>query len=200
LQGNCTVTVKATCNTTGLPLGTVIPAGTTGSLTQMIQGNFPEESVGFALTLPLKNRSAQADSLRAQFEMQQAQISLQSLRNQAELAIRQDMIGLVQGKAQEEAAHQAVILAQQSLDAEQKKLGVGASTLYNVVLRQRDLTTAEYAQIEAADAYAKALVAIDEARGATLDRNGIAFNDALNGTITKMPAPPFNKGSNLGGL
>jgi len=165
----------------------------------MAQGTFPEESVGFALTLPIKNRSAQADNLRAQFELQQTQFSLQALRNQAELAIRQAMIGLVQGKAQEEAAHQAVILAQQSLDAEQKKLAVGASTFYNVILRQRDLTTTQYAETEAADAYAKALVAIDEARGATLDRNGIAFNDALNGTITRMPAPPFNKGSNLGG-
>jgi outer membrane protein len=199
LQGNCVVTARASCNAAGLPLGTIVPAGTTGSLSQMIQATFPEESVGFALTLPIKNRSAQADNLRAQFEMQQTQISLQSLRNQAELAIRQAMIGLVQGKAQEEAAHQAVILAQQSLDAEQKKLGVGASTFYNVVLRQRDLTTAEFAEIEAADAYAKSLVAIDEARGATLDRNGIAFNDALTGTITKMPAPPFNKGSNVGG-
>lgn len=198
LQGNCIVTARATCNVPGVPLGTVVPSGTSASLMQMAQGTFPEESVGFAFTLPLKNRSAQADNLRAQFEMQQAQFSLQALRNQAELTIRQAMIGLVQGKAQEEAAHQAVILAQQSLDAEQKKLAVGASTFYNVILRQRDLTTAQYAEIEAADAYAKSLVAIDEARGATLDRNGIIFNDALSGTITKMPAPPFNKGSNLG--
>jgi outer membrane protein len=199
LQGNCIVTARATCNTAGLPLGTVVPSGTASSLNQMIDAKFPEESVGFALTLPIKNRAAQADNLRAQFEMQQSQISLQALRNQAELSIRQAMIGLVQGKAQEEAAHQAAILAQQSLDAEQKKLAVGASTFYNVVLRQRDLTTAQYAETEAADAYAKALVAIDEARGATLQRNGIAFNDALNGTITNMPSPPFNKGSNLGG-
>lgn len=199
LQGNCIVTARATCNTVGVAQGTVIPSGTAASLSQMARGAFPEESVGFALTLPLKNRAAQADNLRAQFEMQQAQISLQALRNQAELTIRQSMIALVQGKAQEEAAHQAVILAQQALDAEQKKLGVGASTFYNVVLRQRDLTTAEYAETEAADAYAKALVAIDEARGATLERNGITFDDALNGTITKMPAPPFNKGSNAGG-
>jgi outer membrane protein len=199
LQGNCIVTARATCNTAGLPLGTVVPSGTASSLNQMIDAKFPEESVGFALTLPIKNRAAQADNLRAQFEMQQSQISLQALRNQAELSIRQAMIGLVQGKAQEEAAHQAAILAQQSLDAEQKKLAVGASTFYNVVLRQRDLTTAQYAETEAADAYAKALVAIDEARGATLQRNGIAFNDALTGTITNMPSPPFNKGSNLGG-
>src|SRR5579884_2757440 len=112
-----------------------------------------------------------------------------ALRHQAEISIRQAMIGLVQGKAQEEAAHQAVSLAQQSLDAEQKKLAVGASTFYNVVLRQRDLTTAQYAEIQAADAYAKSLVAIDEARGATLDRNGISFSDAVSGTITRMPAP-----------
>src|SRR5437879_12822741 len=110
------------------------------------------------------------------------------------------MIGLVQGKAQEEAAHQAVNLAQQSLDAEQKKLAVGASTFYNVVLRQRDLTTAQYAEIEAADAYAKALVAIDEARGATLDRNGIPFKDPLAGPITKMPCPPFTTGRTRKGL
>ena len=199
LQGNCTVTVRATCNTTGLALGTVVPSGTTGSLHQMIDASFPEESVGFALTLPIKNRSAQADNLRAQFETQQTQINLQALQNQAELTIRQAMISLVQGKAQIEAAHEAVVLAQQSLDAEQKKLQVGASTFYNVVLRQRDLTTAQYAEIQAGDAYAKALVSMDQARGTMLERNGMTFNDALSGTITQMPNPPFNKGSNQGG-
>ena len=199
LQGNCIVTARATCNTTGLALGTVVPSGTSSALKQMIDATFPEESVGFALTLPIKNRSAQADNLRAQFEAQQTQINLQALQNQAEIAIRQAMIGLVQGKAQIEAAHQAVALAQQSLDAEQKKLAVGASTFYNVVLRQRDVTTAQYAEIQASDAYAKFLVAMDQARGTMLERNGMTFNDALSGTITQKPNPPFNKGSNLGG-
>lgn len=199
LQGNCITTARVSCSQP-IPVipGTVVPAGTSSSLWQMAQGTYPEESVGFSLTLPIKNRAAQADNLRAQFELQQAQISLQSLRNQSELTVRQAMIGLVQGKAEVEAAHQAVVLAQQSLDAEQKKLGVGASTFYNVVLRQRDLTTAQYAEIQASDAYAKALVAINLARGAMLERNGMDFNDALSGTISKMPVPPFNKGSNLG--
>jgi outer membrane protein TolC len=200
LQGDCIVVGKETCGQPGrLPPGTIVPSGTSASLMQMAQADFPEYSVGFSLTLPIKNRAAQADNLRAQFELQQAQTSLQSLRNQAELTVRQAMIGLVQGKAEVEAAHQAVVLAQQSLDAEQKKLAVGASTFYNVVLRQRDLTTAQYAEIQASDAYAKALVAINQARGAMLERNGMTFSDALSGTITKMPAPPFNKGSNLGG-
>ena len=105
------------------------------------------------------------------------------------------MIGLVQGKAQIEAAHEAVVLAQQSLDAEQKKLAVGASTFYNVILQQRDVTTAQYAEIQAADGYAKSLVSMDQARGTMLERNGMTFNDALQGTVNKQPAPPFNKGS-----
>src|SRR5438105_1071911 len=88
LQGNCIVTARATCNTTGLALGTLVPAGTGSSLSQMIKATFPAESVGFSLTLPLKNRSAQADNLRAQFETQQTQVNLQFLRNQTELAIR----------------------------------------------------------------------------------------------------------------
>ncbi len=196
LQGNCTVSIKATCNQAGpVAPGTVIPAGASASLLQMAQATFPEESLGFSLTLPIKNRAAQADNIRAQFEMQQAQLSLQSLQNQAELTIRQAMIGLVQGKAQIEAAHEAVVLAQESLDAEQKKLAVGASTFYNVILQQRDVTTAQYAEIQAADAYAKSLVSMDQARGTMLERNGMTFNDALRGSVAKQPAPPFNKGS-----
>ncbi len=196
LQGNCTISVKATCNQPGVVApGTVVPSGASASLLQMAEATFPEESVGFSLTLPIKNRAAQADNIRAQFEMQQAQISLQSLQNEAELSIRQAMIGLVQGKAQIEAAHEAVVFAQQSLDAEQKKLAVGASTFYNVVLQQRDVTTAQYAEIQAADGYAKALVSMDQARGTMLERNGMTFNDALQGTVTKQPVPSFNKGS-----
>ena len=63
---------------------------------------------------------------------------------------------------------------------------------------QRDLTTAQYAEIEAADAYAKALVAMDQARGGMLERNGMTFGDALRARSPRQPAPPFNNGSNRG--
>ena len=200
LQGNCTVQTGTTCGGQGsLPLGTVVPAGVTDSLNQMINGAFPEYSVGLSLILPIRNRAAQADNLRAQLEAQQTQFTLQGLHNQVELGVRVAMIGLVQGKAQVEAARQAVILAQQTLDAERQKLASGASTTYNVILRARDLTSAEYAEVQTVDAYAKALVAMDQARGKMLERNGMKFDDALSGTITKMPAPPFHGGFNLEG-
>jgi len=103
-----------------------------------------------------------------------------------------NIIGLLQGKAQVEAAHQAVRLAQQTLDAEQKKLQAGVSTPYQTVLRQRDLITAETAEVQAVTNYARALVEMDRAMGTTMNRNGIEIGDAFSGTISRMPTPPFS--------
>ena len=67
----------------------------------------------------------------------------------------------------------------------------GVSTIYNVILRQRDLAAARQAQMSAAVAYAKALVDMHRATGGTLKENGIELRDVLTGEITKPPTPPF---------
>ena len=122
----------------------------------------------------------------------QLQISLNKTQNQIALEVRQAVIGLMQGKAQVAAAHEATTLAQQTLDAEQKKLAAGVSTPYNVILRQRDLVTAQQAEVATLDSYAKALVEMDRSMGTSLDRNGIAIRDAQSGIVSKMPTPPFS--------
>jgi outer membrane protein len=170
----------------------LVAEGAGASLDQAFTGTFPEYATGVTLNLPLRNRSAQADNLRAQLEQDQLQVGLQRSRNQVSLEVRQAIIGLVQGKAQVEAAHQAVRLARETFEAEEKKLAAGVSTSYNVILRQRDLVTAQLAEVQAVDTYSKALVEMDRSMGTTLDRNGIQFNDALAGSVTKMPTPPFN--------
>jgi len=166
--------------------------GTGGSLGQAFTADFPEYAGGFSLSLPLRNRAAQADNLRAQLEGNQLEVELQNSRNQVALEVRQAIIGLIQGKAQVEAAHQAVLLARETLDAEQKKLQAGVSTPYQAVLRQRDLNAAENAEVQAVAGYAKALVEMDRSMGTTLNRNGIEINDALTGTLSRMPTPPFS--------
>jgi outer membrane protein len=178
----------------------LVSSGASDSLHQTFAGNFPEYGGGLSMNLPFRNRSAQADNLRAQLEEHQLEVGLQRSRNQVSLEVRQAIIGLVQGKAQVEAAHQAVRLARETFEAEQKKLAAGVSTSYNVILRERDLTTAQYAEVQAVDAYAKALVEMERSMGTTLDRNGIQLTDALAGTVTKMPTPPFNvRGFTTGG-
>ncbi|MBI4481051.1 MAG: TolC family protein [Acidobacteria bacterium] len=183
LQGNTVPTATS-------PIVTAAGAG--DSLQQTFGGDFPEYAGGLSLNLSLRNRAAQADNLRAQLEGDQLEISLQRTRNQVALEVRQAATGLVQGKAQVQAAHQATRLTQETLDAEQKKLAAGISTPYQVVLRQRDFQTAQRAEVQAVVNYAKALVELDRATGTTLNRNGIELLDAWSGSVSRLPTPPFN--------
>ena len=77
------------------------------------------------------------------------------------------------------AARQSVKLEEQLVDAEQKKLAAGLSTSYNVILVQRDLFSAQLAEVQARDAYAKARVSLDQAMGTTLETNRISLDEAL---------------------
>jgi outer membrane protein TolC len=169
----------------------LLTAGAGASLDQTFTAQYPEGAFGATFAATIRNRSAQADSRRAQLERNQLQVGLQNTRNQVAMQVQQARIGIIQGKSQVEAAQEAVRLAQLTLDGERKKLEVGISTSYNVVLRERDLVTAQYAEVQALDAYVKAMVALDQATGTTLDRNGIQLNDALSGTVSEKPVSPF---------
>ncbi len=169
----------------------LLRTGAADSLSQSFGAAYPETGYGITLSATLRNRSAQADNIRALLERNQQEVSLQNTRNQIELQVRQARINLIQGRSQVQAAHEAVRLAQLSLDAERQKLTVGLSTPYNIVLRQRDLATAEYAEVQALSAYAKGLVALEQAMGTTLEHNRIQFAEALSGNVSAPPAPPI---------
>jgi outer membrane protein TolC len=165
--------------------------GAAASLQQVFTGAYPETAFGFSFGASIRNRSAQADAIRSQLERNQLEVQLQSTRNQIKLAVQQARITLIQGKEQVGAAREATRLAQASLDAERIKLRNGLSTSYNVVLKERDLVTAQYAEVQAVDAYAKALVAMDQSMGTTLDRNHIELNEAVTGNVSERPSAPY---------
>jgi len=164
-------------------------AGTIGSLMQDFQAQYPEYAAGVSATIPLRNRSAQADNLRARLEEQQLQLQLQRSRQQIGLEVRQAIISLVQGRAQVTASHEAVRLANESVDAEREKLKAGVSTTFDVILRERDQVAALQSDVAAVAAYAKALVDFDRATGMTLEHNGVGLSDALGGELHAAPAP-----------
>jgi outer membrane protein TolC len=132
---------------------------------QVRSWSYPEYAVGFSFTLNIRNRAAGADVYRSKLEKQQTETDLQRTRNSIALEVRKAVIGLVQSKAQVEAAHKAVELAGQALAAEQAKLLEGVSIPYNVIQRQRDFTSAQFDEIQARTGYAKALVERDRAMG-----------------------------------
>jgi outer membrane protein TolC len=170
---------------------TLVTAGAGGSLAQSFGASYPEAAYGLSTTAVIRNRSAQADSLRAQLERNQLEVTGQNTRNQIGVQVRQARVNLVQGKAQVEAAHEAVRLARLTLDAERKKLELGLSTTYNVILRDRDLVSAQYAEVQSVTTYANSLVAMDQATGTILDRHRIELIDAMQGSVSQPPAARF---------
>jgi outer membrane protein len=113
------------------------------ALNSLFENKFPTYSAGVNFSLPIRNRSAQADNARALLTERAQQTQYRQTQNTIVLNVRNAMIALQQDRAQVAAAEKARNLAQQTLDAEQKKYQLGSSTSYNVVLRSRDLTAAE---------------------------------------------------------
>ena len=89
------------------------------------------------------------------------------------------------------SAQAAVDLGQQSLDAEQKKYALGASTTTLVLQNQSALAQAESTLVSAMAAYEKAQVELDRSTGLLLDHAGIQISDAERGEVTHMPTIPF---------
>jgi outer membrane protein TolC len=163
--------------------------GTTTMFRQMAEWAYPEYSVGFSLTFTIRNRQAQADDVRARLELQQAQVSLLQTRSQVDLAVRTAQAGLIQSRAQIEAAQRAVASSDVAYRGEQARLFNGISTPYRVILAQRDLITAQSAEIQARVNWAKGVVALQLAMGTFLEAHNISVDDAMRGDLWKGQAP-----------
>jgi len=126
---------------------------------------YPEYAVGISFSLNIRNRAAEADLHRARLEKKQTETGLERTRNSIALEVRKALIGLVQSKAQVEAARKAVELSGQALAAEEIRLLEGISIPYEVIRRQRDYRSARFAEVQARANYAKALVERDRSMG-----------------------------------
>lgn len=152
---------------------------------QIFHNNFPVYSGQLTLSLPIRNRANQADSIHAQLVERQFEAEVQQTKNTALLDVRNTTIAVEQGRAQVDAATKARELQQQTFDAEQKKYQLGASTVYNVILTQRDLITAQGTELRALANLAEAKANYERALGRTLEVNNVTIAGAKKGDIEK---------------
>jgi outer membrane protein TolC len=157
---------------------------------QIFHSQFPDFSAQLTLGLPLRNRSAQADNVRSILTQRQQESALQQLKNAALLDVRNTYIALTQDRAQVEAASKARELQQETFNAEQKKYRLGASTVYNVILTQRDLIAAQGTELRALANLVEAKANYERALGRTLDVNHVTIADAKSGEVERETLIP----------
>jgi outer membrane protein len=166
---------QSTTNVTGLN-----HAGFGNAQSEIFHNNFPIYSGSLTFSLPLRNRANQADSIHAQLIERQFEAQVQQIKNNALLDVRNTTIAVEQGRAQVQAASKARELQQQTFDAEQKKYQLGASTVYNVILTQRDLITAQGTELRALANLAEAKANYERALGRTLEVNNVTIAGITN--------------------
>ncbi len=161
-------------------------------LKQLFRRNFPDYGVGFQLNIPIKNRSAQADYIRDALQLRQQEIRERQLLNNIRVQVENALIAVTQARALYDAAVKERILQEQTLEAEQKKYALGASTVFFVIQYQRDLAQARSIEVAALAAYAKAKVDLQQAVGQVLQEYNISIQEALSGEVSQPPAvlPP----------
>jgi outer membrane protein len=166
-------------------------------LGQLFGRNFPTYSAGLNLNIPLGNRAAQANLATATLNLRQNELQVQRQINQIRVDVQNGIIAVQQARAQYQAAVKQRILEEQTVDADQKRLSVGASTVFQVIQDQRDLATAAGNEVTAEAAYAAARVQIDLATGMTLQNNNVELDEAKTGHVSRpasaLPAINVNR-------
>jgi outer membrane protein len=156
-----------------------------------VNSTAPDRGVGLSLSIPLRNRAAQANQVRAELEYRQAQVRLHQLENQVRVEVRNAQFDVKQNRVAVQAAQSAVDLARQTLDADQQKLKVGLTTQTAILQDASTLTTAESNLVSAKAAYEKSRIELDRSTGLLLDHSGIDVADATRGQVTHLPRVPY---------
>ncbi|MGA2350716.1 MAG: TolC family protein [Terracidiphilus sp.] len=166
------------------------PIPTTGygsALQGLVNSSSPDKGVGFNVTIPLGNKLAQSVQARSLMEYRQAELLLEQRYTTIRMQVVNAQFALINDRAQVQASIAARDYNQQNVDAEVKKLRLGASTTANVMLQERGLATAEDSLIAANAQYAKDRASLYQILASTLQHYGINLNEATSGAVTTTP-------------
>jgi outer membrane protein len=172
--------------------GAASPASIGGigtALDQILRRNYPTYSVGVQLTLPLRNRQAQADYVRDLLQVRQTQVQRQRLENQVRLDVEAALIDLERTRAAYQAAVETRVYQEKSFKAEQEMFAVGLASTFLIIQYQGQLAQARSTEVAALGAYAKARVALEYAIGKILEDDNISIGEARRGQVSQPPAP-----------
>ena len=152
--------------TGGFP-GTIVGTENTSFgtvLGQVFTADFPTWTLGVTLNYPLGKSVEEANLARARLERDQSAARLRSTELVAVREVRDAALRLEQNRQRIETAQLGRELAEQRLDAEQKRFEVGMSTSFLVIQAQRDLAVARNNELQANLEYQLAVIAFESAQ------------------------------------
>ena len=149
------------------------------ALGQVFSDDYPTWSLGVTVSYPIGRSFEEANLARARVERRQTTQRIASLRIAAADTVRRAGRQVRSTAERIEAARASAALAQERLEAEQRRFGVGLSTTFLVTQAQRDLLEAQVNLLQTSLDFEAALVNFEAvqqapplAAGATLGISG----------------------------
>ena len=139
--------------------------------------DFQSQFFGVALEVPLGNREARSNYSRAKLEARQSVLSRNKIEQEIVVEVRTAVREIKKNTESIKATEKAQELAQERLEAEEKKYKVGRSTSLEVLRAQDNLTIAEGKAVKALIDYQKSLGDLDAKKGTILESNNIIIED-----------------------
>lgn len=134
-------------------------------------------AIGVNFSYPLGNGAAKSALNTAKFTLDQTRLSVQNVEKQITTQVKQAVRAVETAGQLVNASQFALQLAEQQLDAEQKKYNEGLSTNYLVLTYQQSRASAQSSYTQALTSYSQALAALEQAIGMTLQRHNIVVNE-----------------------
>jgi HAE1 family hydrophobic/amphiphilic exporter-1 len=157
---------------------TIISTGGLSDALHQVRGlDFPTYGFNLQLRLPIRNRAAQADLGNALVTKRRGLYLIRQEEQVIQLEVSNAVHQLEQAKLSMAAAKIAQDLAQKTLEAEQRKLELGATTVFFVLQAQTQFATAELSLLQAQIGYQRGVTAVDRATGTLLEHHNIKLAD-----------------------
>jgi len=158
---------------------TILSRGGFGqALDQLRTLDFERYGFTVAVTMPFRNRGAQAEFGQARVERERALYLLREREQAVALDVESAVDDLEKAKESLSVARLGRDLAQKTLEAEQRKRELGENTLFFVLQAQADLASAELSYLRAAVEYQRAVTGVARATGTLLERNRVQIAEA----------------------
>jgi HAE1 family hydrophobic/amphiphilic exporter-1 len=145
------------------------------ALNSLLGFNYPTWGIAVTLSYPLGFSAVRADAARAKLQIGQVETELHRIEVGIVTDVTNAAVNVRNNVDNVQTAITARELAEQRLDAEQKRFGAGMSTNFQVVQAQKDLTDARNAELQAEVSYRKSLVEFDRVQQTTLQSAGVTL-------------------------
>jgi outer membrane protein TolC len=146
---------------------------TSSSFDLLRENEYHDWGGSIEVEIPLGNRSARADYLKARLAKTKALLELKDLEHEVILDVKEAVRQVLTNLKRIRSTRLARELAEERLRAEEEKFNVGEAVILDVLEAQTNLAQAESNERRAIVDYNKSLITLETAKGTLLERNRV---------------------------